>query len=68
MGDFNYSNKNDIDSISNTALGRDKLFLDNLTNNFLIQHVDKSTKGANILNLIISRNLAVVKDFVVGEH
>ena len=68
MGDFNYSYKKNIGWISNTALRQGKLFLDSLTKNFSIQHVDKSSRSANILDSVISGNIDVVKDLAVGEH
>ena len=66
MGDFNFGNN--IDWKSNVSHGQGKLFLKCIVKKFLIQHVDQPTRDSNILDLIISSDIDLVKDIVVGKN
>lgn len=66
MGDFNFEDS--IDWINNTCSAKGKLFLDCITKNFLHQHVVKPTRGNNILDLVITSDIDLVKNLEVGEN
>ena len=59
MGDFKFSNS--IDWESNTITSQDKSSIDYLNKNFLPQHVDKPTRGVNILDVILFSEINLVK-------
>ena len=65
MGDFNFGNS--IDWESNTSTSQGKFFLDCVNKNFLHQHVDKPTRGLNILDLILSSKIDLVENVEIGE-
>ncbi|ESN94370.1 hypothetical protein HELRODRAFT_164202 [Helobdella robusta] len=50
------------------AKPRDKEFLEFVENNHLIQMVDKTPRGKNILDLVITSVDHMIKDVDVGEH
>ena len=70
MGDFNFAG---IDW-RNSYLGESKLFLKCINNNYLIQCVDSSTRGQNVLDLIfvteenMIENLKVEDLFESSDH
>ncbi len=66
VGDFNYEDS--IDWGSNTCSTKGKLFLECITKNFLYQHVDKATRGNNILDLLISTNIDQINNVEIGEQ
>ena len=66
MGDFNFVNS--IDWKSNVSHGQSKIFFKYIVNDFLIQHVDQPTRDSNSLDFIISSDIDLVKDILVGEN
>ena len=64
MGDFGSS----INWINNTSTAQNKLFLNYINKNLLYQHVDKATKGSNILDLIFSTEKDLITKFNIGEN
>ena len=66
MRDFNFGNSIDWESNTNTSQG--KFFLDCVNKNFLHQHVDKPTRGLNILDLILSSEIDLVKNVEIDEN
>ena len=62
--DFNYPS---IDWQEMSAGGGGELFLDIVQDNFLHQHVRQATRGANILDLVVSSEEDVVDDLRIGS-
>lgn len=65
MGDFNYPGI-DWDMLSSDYKGRD--FLKLIQDCFLFQHVNKPTRGDNILDLILSSEENIVEGVQIWEH
>ena len=64
VGDFNYPS---IDWQEMSASGEGELFLDIVQDNFLHQHVRQATRGANILDLVVSSEEDLVEDLRIGS-
>ena len=66
VGDFNYPTINwDVLEGNNKD---EEEFLDVLQDNFLLQHVDGPTGDGNILDLVMSNEIAMVDDLRILEH
>ena len=63
VGDFNYPriNWDELD-----VSGEGEAFLDIVQDNFLCQHVTQATRGANILDLVISSEEELVSNLKIG--
>ena len=66
VGDFNYPTINWYVLESNNE--DEEEFLDVLQDNFLLQHVDGPTRDGNILDLVMSNEIAMVDDLRILEH
>ena len=64
VGDFNYPG---IDWQEMSASGDGERFMDIVQDNFLHQHVKQATRGANILDLVISSEEDLVDDLRIGS-
>src|SRR5882757_10527087 len=63
MGDFNFP---ELDWRKPETLDDSHPFLKCINDNFLIQHVDESTRGNNILDFIFSSEENMIENLVVG--
>ena len=64
MGDFNFP---EIKWESDEASGNEGKFLECIQDLFFTQHVLLSTRGDNILNLVMSNEEGLVENLTVGE-
>jgi hypothetical protein len=64
VGDFNFPEL-DWSSLDNVDVAHP--FVENLGNNFLVQHVDKPTRGNNYLDLVLSSDETMINNLDVGE-
>ena len=69
MGDFNYPNIRWIDGSGflNSDLGADAIFANLLSDSFLFQVIDLSTRERNILDLILSSDPDIVANIHVDN-
>ena len=65
MGDFNYSG---IDWAEKTGNLESSDFLEVINDNFLCQHITEPTRGANILDLVLSNDENAVHGVENGGH
>ena len=64
MGDFNFP---ELDWCKIETLSDTHPFIKCINNNFLDQLVDKPTRGDNILDLIMTTDVSIINNLVVGE-
>jgi len=64
MGDFNFGEIDWINNLGGSGQGQD--FLDVVGDSFLTQKVLAPTRGANILDLVLSSDPDIVENLVVG--
>ena len=65
VGDFNYPS---INWNTLECAAADEPFVDLIQDNFLTQHVHESTRGKNILDLVLSTEKNMVEDLQIIEH
>jgi ribonuclease P/MRP protein subunit RPP40 len=65
MGDFNYPGI-DWKNLDSDSHGRD--FLELVQDCFLFQHVDRATRGANTLDLVLTSEETMIENLEIKEH